>query len=67
MPGWCSTSRQWTSREIYEVWRVRSDDGEECVRFIDRDGKEFDGDMRTDFAAKEVERCSLLKVGPHHP
>jgi hypothetical protein len=66
MPGWSSTSRQWTSREIDEVWRVRSDDGEECVRFVDRNGNEFDGDMCTDFSAKEVERCSLLKVGPRH-
>lgn len=67
MPGWSSATRQWTSREIEEVWRVRTDDGEECVRFIDRDGKEFDGDMRTDFSAKEVQRWRLLKVGPRHP
>lgn len=66
MPGWSSTSRQWTSREIEEVWLVRTDDAEECVRFMDRDGKEFDGEMRTDFSAKEVGRSRLLKVGTRH-
>lgn len=66
MPGWSSTSRQWTSREIDEVWFVRTADGEECVRFLDRDGKEFDGEMQTDFFPKEVARRRMLKVETRH-
>jgi hypothetical protein len=62
MPGWSSITRQWTSRGINEVWLVRTDDGEECVRFLDVDGKEFDGDLRTDFPSKEVERRRMLKI-----
>ncbi len=66
MPGWSSTARQWTSREIAEVWLVRTDDAEECVRFIDREGQEFDGELRTDFSTNEVKRRRLLKVGTGH-
>lgn len=63
MPGWSSASRQWTSRELDEVWLVQTDDAEECVRFLDRDGEEFDGEMRTVFSAQELRRRRLLKVG----
>lgn len=63
MPGWTSPARQWASRVIDEVWLIRTADAEECVRFLDRDGREFDGDMRTDFPVKEVERQLLLRVG----
>lgn len=62
MPGWSTAARQWTCREIDEVWLVRTDNADECVRFLDRGGNEFDGELRTDFSAKEVERRRLLKV-----
>jgi len=66
IPGWSSPSSQWTSREICEVWLVRTVDAGDCVRFLDREGNEFDGDMRNDFSDHEVERKQLLKLGTCH-
>lgn len=66
MPGWLSAHGEWTSREIREVWWMRTDDAGEFMRFLDVEGKEFDGGLRSEIATKIVERRQLLKVGARY-
>lgn len=61
LPGWSSKAGQWASREIREVWLIRTEDAKEYVRFLDAEGKEFDGGLQPDSSAKVVERRKLLQ------
>jgi hypothetical protein len=63
VPGRNARARQWTSREIREVWLVRTEDAEERVRFLDLDGREFDAGLRSDPSSNVVDRRQLLKIG----
>jgi hypothetical protein len=63
LPGRNARSRQWKSREIREVWLVRTEDAEERVRFLDLDGREFDAGLRSDPSSNVVDRRQLLKIG----
>jgi hypothetical protein len=66
MPGWTSKNHQWTSREVREVWLVRTDDDSEFVQFIDFEGNAFEECSRTHPPTNVVERRLLLRMGPMH-
>lgn len=64
MPGWCSKSGQWSSRELREVWLERSSVERESMWFVDAEGNEFDGGLQTERSEIAVERRLLLQLKP---
>lgn len=62
MPAWQSSSGQWSSRVILEVWRYRSSAGCNVV-FADTAGKIFDCGMAPDHQAP-IEQELLLRIEP---
>jgi len=62
MPAWRSTSGQWTSREIREVWCWRSTAGRSVV-LIDTAGENFDCGIAPDHQAP-IEKELLLRIEP---
>lgn len=61
-PGWSSKAGQWASREIREVWQIRTEDAQEYLRFLDAEGKEFHGGLQPDSSARVVDRTVLLQL-----
>lgn len=62
MPAWATPARQWTAREIREVWVARTEAEGEFVRLLDAAGEEFDGGLRQDPRAEAAERRLLWQL-----
>lgn len=66
LPGWATPTGQWASREVREVWLIRTEDTEEYVSLLDAAGEQFEGGLRSDRSTKVAERRLLLQL-PANP
>jgi hypothetical protein len=62
MPGWCSPTGQWSSRQVVEVWEARSRSGPEVI-LVDGDGVELKGRMRSGLRQARADRRLVLRLG----
>lgn len=63
LPGRTSNNHQWTSRQVREVWLVRTDDDSEVVQFIDFEGNALEECSKGRPSEGVVERRLLLRMG----
>ncbi len=60
-PGWCSSTGQWSAREVREVWVATTDSGR-AVILRDEGGKEFGDRPRVESRQALANRRLILRI-----
>lgn len=64
LPAWATPTKQWTAREVGEVWLTRTEAAEEYVSLTDPTGEEFGGVLCSNRTATVTEKRLLLRLEP---